>query len=505
MLVLATAPACDGPSGPDFPAVSRIRVSPSTLVLDPGDTVRLTATALDDAGRPISEADPDFISWSGDDAVATVDAAGLVTAVAFGAADVVAESWDGATASSEVAVSPVTSLSPDTGRWGAVVTVGGDDLPANSAVYFTGPDDALLPAFTKSAADGALEVWVPAGAVTGPLTLEWPTGEAVTRRSFQVTGASDVLAGGAVVPFPFRNPSLMADGEAPHELTFSVAEAGPFTLELTDRGPANANTTVRAWLFRTDVDPSVLVSFVMTREPAALNAILDRVTYSRASLPAGEYTVIVAPMDLGAPENTAVTRAFGLRLDASAQPDRPADAREPNDFPAEAPTLTLPAPEGGLGFETPFAMDHYAFELTDTTTVWVTTGVADSLVLTYLFPAGVTDILEAWENDAVLASAGDGGPLQTVEATLPPGAYTALVWDWAGRARGYSLGMDTVAPAFDPSGEAVVGEPAAASRPRTGGPSPAAAMLRAAVTLPTTVRPRPRPSGDGGAVERKQP
>lgn len=494
LAALTALPACDGPSGPELPAVSRVRISPPTAVLDPGDTVRLTATALDEDGRPIPET-AGLLSWRTDDAAVTVDSTGLVTAVAYGRTAVEAESWDGSAGRTDVAVSPVTALAPDTGRWGAVVTVAGDAIPSNAAVFFSSADGEPVPAFTKSAAAGELEVWVPAGAVTGPLTVCWGTDSATTRRAFGVTAQADVLAGGAAVSFPYRNPSLMANGEAPHEIAFTLPEAGPFTLELYDRAMRNANTTVRAWLFRTDVDPSVLVSFVMTREPAATNAVLDSVAYSRASLPAGEYTVMVAPMRLDAPDSTAVTRAFGLGLEAAQRTGRPADAREPNDFPAEAPTVQLPFTGGGLGFETPFAMDHYAFELADTATVTVTTRASDALVLTYLVPGHVTDILEAWENDAVLAAAEGQDTVQTVAATLPPGVYTALVWDWGGRTRAYSL-------------EVTAG--ATAPMVRQAGVSAMTAVPAGAASIgarpPASVRTRPRarqPAPDPGP--RRQP
>ena len=311
-----------------------------------------------------------------------------------------------------------------------------------------------------------------------------------------------MLAGGATVPFPYHNPSLLADGAAPHSIAFTVPEAGPFALELVDRSGKDREA-VRAWLFRTDGTPSMLTSFVMTWDLVA-DEVLDTVVYSRASLPAGDYALLVAPMDLNDPARTDLTRPFGLRLEAAERLGRAADADEPNDFPAEAPTVTLPHAPAGPGFETPYGMDHYAFEVADTTTVAITTSAPDAQVLTYVFPDSVTDILEAWETGQFLASAGGADSVQTASATLSPGRYTALVWDWGGRARAYELEMAASAPlmaAAGRTGTMAVRSPAS-DGPSQGPPSagaaasalrlpPAAAALRAPWRPPST-HPGPR-------------
>ncbi len=69
-------------------AVDSVAVSPAEATLAPGDTVRLSAEALDANGHQVAGAE---FSWSSsDESVATVDGSGLVTGAAAGAADIAA-------------------------------------------------------------------------------------------------------------------------------------------------------------------------------------------------------------------------------------------------------------------------------------------------------------------------------------------------------------------------------------------------------------------------------
>ena len=70
--------------------VAEVRVLPDSVTLFAiGNTVRLEAAALDSNGRAVANAE---FEWSSDEAVARVDASGLVTAVGEGTADVTAKS-----------------------------------------------------------------------------------------------------------------------------------------------------------------------------------------------------------------------------------------------------------------------------------------------------------------------------------------------------------------------------------------------------------------------------
>ena len=91
VLLLFTLTACgkDGPTEPDTskpapaPVATRIIVSPSSVTLDAiGQTAQLNVQVFDQNDAPMSSA---IVAWtSGDDVVATVSAAGLVTAVGSG-------------------------------------------------------------------------------------------------------------------------------------------------------------------------------------------------------------------------------------------------------------------------------------------------------------------------------------------------------------------------------------------------------------------------------------
>ena len=84
--------------------VSSITVTPTTVSLSVGDTVRLSATPRDASGQPLSGYS---ISWqSGGAGVVTVDPHGLVQAVGPGTADVIASS-EGTNATATITVSTV--------------------------------------------------------------------------------------------------------------------------------------------------------------------------------------------------------------------------------------------------------------------------------------------------------------------------------------------------------------------------------------------------------------
>ena len=84
-----TASAGSVSAAADFSVEQRaasITVSPDEASLNPGDTLQLTAEALDANGNPVVDAD--FAWLSDDESVATVDIAGLVTGVAPGSAEI---------------------------------------------------------------------------------------------------------------------------------------------------------------------------------------------------------------------------------------------------------------------------------------------------------------------------------------------------------------------------------------------------------------------------------
>ena len=99
--------ACGG-GGPSRPPVASLSLTPanSATMTSLGDTVQLTATALDASGAPI--AGVGILFTSSDSSVATVNQAGLVTAVANGNVTIHA-SAEGKEATAAVAVAQVVA------------------------------------------------------------------------------------------------------------------------------------------------------------------------------------------------------------------------------------------------------------------------------------------------------------------------------------------------------------------------------------------------------------
>ena len=91
-------------------AASAVDVSPPADTIAPGDTLRLSAEASDANGHPVADA---AIEWaSGDTLVASVDAAGLVTAVGRGVATVTATAGTASGTAAVTVLSVVVDVSP---------------------------------------------------------------------------------------------------------------------------------------------------------------------------------------------------------------------------------------------------------------------------------------------------------------------------------------------------------------------------------------------------------
>ncbi|HSE28618.1 MAG TPA: plastocyanin/azurin family copper-binding protein [Gemmatimonadales bacterium] len=111
LLLLATACGGDGGgSGPSGPTLESVEVSPTSqalFTLAPGNTVTLTAVAKDADGDVISN--PGTITFaSGNTAVATVSASGVVTAAGAGTTSVTASATYGGVTRSGSATITVT-------------------------------------------------------------------------------------------------------------------------------------------------------------------------------------------------------------------------------------------------------------------------------------------------------------------------------------------------------------------------------------------------------------
>jgi len=230
VLLAAALIGCDSPTPPR--AVTRVDVSPPLLSLHPGETGQLTALTRSSDGATLTDRP---VTWSSSDQqVATVSAAGLVTAVAPGGPVTVTATSEGVTGQAQVMVTPVPI---------ALITLAPTSLTVEVG------DTARLVATVRGAAGQLL---------TGR-TLQWTSSHpsaATVSASGLVTGVSDAptvtiaVAGEGVsasapvtvVPAPVASMEV-----APTDTTIDVGSSFQLRVTLRDaRGAVLAPRPV-AW------------------------------------------------------------------------------------------------------------------------------------------------------------------------------------------------------------------------------------------------------------------
>ena len=161
------------------PRVDSVAVVPPTDTIAPGDTLRLTATAYDPNGQPIEDAQFDWSS--ADSTVATVDSAGLVTAVGRGETRIVATA-DGVAGETRITVQPrvdsVAVVPP------ADTLAPGDTLRLTATAYDPNGQPIEDAQFDWSSADSTVATVDSAGLVT-----------AVGRGETRIVATADGVAG----------------------------------------------------------------------------------------------------------------------------------------------------------------------------------------------------------------------------------------------------------------------------------------------------------------------
>lgn len=173
----------DGPSEPQVPAT--INVSPSSAELSSlGETLQLNATVLDQNGQAIAGA---AVSWAtSDDAVATVNATGVVTAVQNGSATITATSGSatGAAALSVVQRPAQITVSPDAAMFESIgdtvrLTAQAADANGNAvpdaSLNWTSADDAVATVdeggLVTAAGNGSASITATAGSARGSAAI----------------------------------------------------------------------------------------------------------------------------------------------------------------------------------------------------------------------------------------------------------------------------------------------------------------------------------------------
>ena len=129
-----------------------VSVSPATASLEVGDTLRLSAEATDANGHAVAGAE--FAWSSGDESVAMVDDAGLVTAVAEGEAEVTATSGS-ASGSAAVSVSPPPVPPEPVGTMPDQTLTSGQTATVDASEYFDDPDGGDL-SYAAASSDSAV-------------------------------------------------------------------------------------------------------------------------------------------------------------------------------------------------------------------------------------------------------------------------------------------------------------------------------------------------------------
>ena len=223
LVVSVVAASCDGASEPSDGDIASIEVTPSSLSLTAGTTRALTARVLDASGAPLGGS-PVF--WSTQDPdVATVSAAGIVTAVAPGATQIAA-SKGGKSALVPVTVvglpvglvrvSPATAtvlVGASTTLSAEVIDAGGGPMTgrpvtwsSNNAAIATVSSDGMVIGVTP----GIVSITATASGVSGTavitvrpvpvasVTISPATGSVFIGQSLQLTAATDDSTGTAL-------------------------------------------------------------------------------------------------------------------------------------------------------------------------------------------------------------------------------------------------------------------------------------------------------------------
>ena len=399
--------------------VASVRVTPSTLTLDAGQSGTLTATPLDNNGAPGTGG---RVQWaSSDAAVATVSGDGLVTGVSAGVASITA-TIAGRTGSAVVTVrAGVASVAVTPAN--AAITIGGQPVqltaePRNAAGAPVAGRTAVW-----SSGNPAIATVTAAGLVT-----------AVAQGTTTVTATVDGAAGAAsiqVLPNPCSVVRTIQIGQAFNgQLAAADCRLDDGTAIQSFEFTLAARTTVEIVMNSTQVDPYLFLADanlnVVDEDDDGGPGLNSRIL---RALPAGRWLVIA---------NTFAQNSFGsYQLQVRPAPAACVQAA-PLTFPitVDATLSNASCLQRDASFE-----NRYAFTLRDTATL--TFEMSSAQVDPFLV------ILD--EAEQVVAQDDDGGPGTSarIETRFTPGTYTVLARGTAGQTGAFRLSAAVAANPCD--------------------------------------------------------
>ena len=294
-LVACTVLACGGDDDPGpvappppTPVATTVEVAPATAELTAlGQSVQLTATVRDQNGGVMSGAS---VTWtSGDAAVATVDGAGLVTAVATGAATINATSGS-ASGSASVTVTQAPAqiaVTPDSLRLTALA-----EQRQLTAEAFDANGNAIVgPMLSWASEDDAVATVDADGLVTAVANGE----TTVTATSGSASASVAVTVMSQAVP--------SAGPPAPTHAADSVVSLF-----------SNAYDDVPVDTWSADWDEADLTDLEIAGDPARLYTNLSFAGIEFASQPVDATGMDYFRMDIWTPDETALPAAFRVKL-----------------------------------------------------------------------------------------------------------------------------------------------------------------------------------------------
>lgn len=429
--------ACDDGAEP-LPAVSWIEVLPADTLLAPGDSLRFEARAHAADGA-VLEVPLTFSLTAG--SAGEVEEDGLFRATAAGTARVVAAEPRAVRGFAHVRTSPVTGFEPAHAPFGGVVTVHGAGFDTAASVLF-----GSVPGVVRQVLEDGrrLEAWVPWDAEVGPLSVVLAGGSTVAAPgTFFLTGRGDDalepndLARATPVTLPFRNPFLLSRWDDMDHVVFEVTRPRPVSVRVLarDAQPSWADRVVLQVTEADDVEEFLAVAPAWSWVGGhAVEAVV-----SRERLAPGRYAArIFVPEALGA--------RYELRIDTVASWGAQPDAWEGNDFPTEAPEVSLPFTDT-LALENPWSVDYFTVRVGERSNLTVT-GRSFGPRLGVFLHDGERSV--HWHlSNGTRAHTWRGAigtePVQSLTCRVDAGVYHVAVLENGGQAGTYALDLSAVA------------------------------------------------------------